>query len=108
MLPDDIEGIFLEINLRKTKWLLCATYHRPSQTDGYFFDHLERALDIYTDFYNNFLLIGDFNCEETEPQLSDFLNQYNAKNLVKEKTCFKSIDNPSCIDLFITNKSSSF
>ena len=30
------------------------------------------------------------------------------KNLVKEKTCFKSIDNPSCIDLFMTNTSQSF
>ena len=30
------------------------------------------------------------------------------KNLVKEPTCFKSIDNPSCIDLFITNSYLSF
>ena len=29
-------------------------------------------------------------------------------NLVKENTCFKSIDNPSCIDLFITNSTQSF
>ena len=25
--PDDIEGIFIEINLGKTKWLLYGTYH---------------------------------------------------------------------------------
>ena len=30
------------------------------------------------------------------------------KNLVKDKTCFKSIDNPSCIDLFLTNSFQSF
>ena len=25
-LPDDIDGMFIEINLRKTKWLLLGTY----------------------------------------------------------------------------------
>ena len=28
--------------------------------------------------------------------------------MVKDKTCFKSLDNPSCIDLFITNSYQSF
>ena len=28
--------------------------------------------------------------------------------MVKEKTCFKSLQNPSCIDLFITNSELSF
>ena len=27
--PEDIEGIFVEINLRKTKWLLFGSYHPP-------------------------------------------------------------------------------
>ena len=30
--PHDIEGLFV-INLRKTKWILCGTYHPPSQND---------------------------------------------------------------------------
>ena len=30
------------------------------------------------------------------------------KNLVKEKTCFKNVTNPSCIDLFLTNNALSF
>ena len=25
--PDDIEGLFIEINLRKCKWLLFGSYH---------------------------------------------------------------------------------
>jgi len=36
------------------------------------------------------------------------MNQYNAKNLVRDKTCFKNIENPSCVDLFITNSYRSF
>ena len=36
------------------------------------------------------------------------MEDYHAKNLVKEPTCFKNPDNPSCIDLFITNSYRSF
>ena len=28
--PEDIEGIFLEINFRKSKWLFCGYFHPPS------------------------------------------------------------------------------
>ena len=28
--PDDIEGLFINLNLRKVKWLLFGTYHQPS------------------------------------------------------------------------------
>ena len=57
------------------------------------------------------MLVGDFNAEESEPCLSQFLyhNSYhNAMNIVKEITCFKNALNPSCIDLFITNNHLSF
>ena len=49
-LPGDIEGIFLEIYFRKSKWLLCEIYHPPSQTDQYFFDNTDKALDIYCSY----------------------------------------------------------
>ena len=54
------------------------------------------------------MLVGDFNAEESEPCLSQFLFEMNAKNIVKEPTCFKSLSNPSCIDLVITNSFSNF
>ena len=54
------------------------------------------------------MLFGDFNAGESEPCLSRFLYEYNAKNIVKENTCFKNVSNPSCIDLFITNNPLSF
>ena len=36
-----------------------------------------------------------------------FMNM-NLKSLVKEKTCFKSISNRTCIELFLTNNALSF
>ena len=107
-LPEDIEGIFIELNLRKHKWLLCATYHPPNQKNDYFFNHLGKAIDIYHQTYDKFLLNGDFNAEDTEPYLSQFRFEYDAKNIVSEKTGFKSKGNPSCIKLFITNSPNSF
>ena len=80
---DDIEGLFVEINLRKTKWLLFGSYHPPSLPDQYYFDCVSKALDIYNEFYNKILLAGDFNAEDLEPCLESFLHQYDAKKIGK-------------------------
>ena len=45
---------------------------------------------------------------ESEACLSQFLFEYNAKNIANENTCFKNTLNLSCIDLFITNNPLSF
>ena len=36
----DIEALFIEINFRKSKWLLFGLYHSPSQSEQYFFGYL--------------------------------------------------------------------
>ena len=82
-LPNDIEGIFIELNLRKIKWLIFGTYHPPNQTDTYYFEQVGNLLDIHCQNYDKFLLIGDFNAQETGPILSQFLYEHNAKNIVK-------------------------
>ena len=40
---EDIEGIFIEVNLRTCKWLIFGTYHPPSQNDNYYFDSIANA-----------------------------------------------------------------
>ena len=97
-LPHDIEG---------KKWLLFGSYHPPSQSDEYFFHQVKKGLNLYSKFYERYMLIGDFIAEASEPCLSPFLFEMNAKNIVKEPTCYKSLSNPNCIDLVITNSSSS-
>ena len=54
------------------------------------------------------MLVLDFSAEESEPCLSQFLYECNAKNIVKKSTCFKNASNPSCVHLFITNRPFSF
>ena len=46
--------------------------------------------------------------QKIENQAHQLLFEYDAKNIASEKTCFKSKDNPSCIDLFITNSPNGF
>lgn len=107
----NIEGLFIEVNLRKTKLLLFGTYHSTHPeyglSDADYFNQIGFALDTYSN-YEKFLLAGDFNIEEEHHILKDFLFEYNSKSLIKENTCFKSIDNPSCIDLFLTNSPYNF
>ena len=105
---DDIEGLFVELNFRKVKWLLFGTYHPPSQNDIYYFNQLGKVIGTYNN-YDKILLIGDLNAEITEPCLESFLYEHDhLQNLVKENTCFKSVENPSWIDLFLTNRNMSF
>ena len=102
-----IEGIFFELNLNKHKLLLLGTYRPPSQDKDYYFNSVSKSLDLYLGNYDRFLLIGDFNTIDTDQTLVNFNNLYNSKNIVKEPTCFKNVNNPSTIDLIITNNSRS-
>ena len=54
------------------------------------------------------MLAGDFNVEESEDTLRSLMELYDSKNLVKENTRFKSVENPSCVNLFLTNCIRSF
>ena len=80
----------------------------PNQPVDYFFKAAGNALDQHLKRYENFLLLKDFKSEDTEPSLSEFLEQYEAKNIMKNKTWFKNADRPTCIDLFLTNSPHSF
>ena len=54
------------------------------------------------------ILLGDFNSELCEQSMRDFCHVHNSENVIKDKTCFKNPYNPSCVDLFITNRQKSF
>ena len=56
--PSDIEGIFVELNLKKVKWLLLVTYHPPNDSDSYYFEKISHSLDLYLHTYDKFVLTG--------------------------------------------------
>ena len=54
------------------------------------------------------VLLGDFSsCMDDSPMI-DFCETYKLRNLVKHPTCFKNPENPSCMDLLLTNRPLSF
>ena len=65
-------------------------------------------MDYYASSYDNFILLGDFKAEVTESAMEEFCELFNLKNLVKDPTCFKNPENPSSIDLILTNRSNAF
>ena len=62
-----------------------------------------RGIGFYSSKYDNFVVLGDLNTEVSNSFMEQFCASYNLKSLIKEPTCFKSVDNPSCIDLILTN-----
>ena len=104
----NIEGIFLEINLRKTKWLLFGGYNPNKLNIGNFLGKLGPILDKHMYKFDNLLLLGDFNSEMQEFRMSEFCNMYNLINLIKVPTSFKNPLSPSSIDVILTNRMKSF
>ena len=108
MIDDYFEAFYVEINIRKRKWLIGCTYNPKSSLILTHLDQIGKNLDKYVLTYSNFLLLGDLNAEPTNPTVHDFCQVYSCKNLIHENTCFKNPQNPSCIDLMLTNMPKSF
>ena len=98
------EGIFLELNLRRSRWLFFGGYNPSKGNIGNFVNDIGPILDHYMPKYDNFLLLGDFNSEMQESTMKEFTNTYNLSNLIKQPTCFKNPLHPSLIDLILTNR----
>ena len=102
--PINFEGIFFEINLKNRKWLVFGGYNPDKHHINHFLSNMGPILDFYMAKYDNFLLLGDFNSEMSDTRMIDFCETYNLNNLIDEPTCFKNPQNPSTIDLILTNR----
>ena len=60
-----------------------------SQKDKNYIYHMSNMIDTYHRVHNKFLLPRDFNAQDTEPYLSQFLFEQDAMNLVNEKKLFQ-------------------
>ena len=65
-------------------------------------------MDSCIDNYDDFLIVGDLNSEIGESSMHDFCNRYNLHSLCHKSTCYKNLEKPSCIDIFLTNSLKSF
>ena len=69
-------------------------YLSPSQSDQYYFDNIDKALDVYCQ-YEKIMLVGDFNAQIGEKCFGDFLFQLELESVNDKPTCYKNPDKPS-------------
>ena len=102
---DNLELLFVEVNIRKRKWLLGCSYNPHKNNISNHLQHLNKGLDVYLRSYGNILIMGDLNSGVTENCLNVFCNANSLKTINRGPTCFKNL---SCIDLFLTNRQQCF
>ena len=107
-IKDNLELFFVEVNIRKKKWLLGCSYNPHKNNISNHLHHLNKGLDVYLKSFDNILIMGDLNSEVSENCLNGFCNVNSLKTLNRGPTCFKNPNNPSCIDLFLTNRQQCF
>ena len=88
-LPRDIKVIPFEINLKQRKQLVVSIYRPPNQNLDYFLSSITGLLNYYLKSYEDYVIMGDFNANESNPAMETFLNQHKCKNIIKSKTCYK-------------------
>ena len=97
---DPMEGFYVEINLRKTKWLLCCSYNPNRCKIDFHLENLNRSLALYLSHYDNFIIIGDFNVEANDSAISVFSDTYDLKSLTKETIRIRTPINLLALTLF--------
>ena len=71
-------------------------------------DVITKKLDAYYSKYANVVFLGDINAAAEGIPMKSFWKSYNLTSLIKQPTCLKNSEKPSCIDLILTNKPKSF
>ena len=86
---DSIHAVPFESNLRKEEWLVISIYCPPSHNSEYFLNNLTKMIELFADTYHNYLIMGSFNMEPSDPSLKGFSSSNNLYNLIKSNTSFK-------------------
>ena len=103
-----VEAMFVEINLHNKKWLINCSYNPHKSLIENHLQAVSKPLDIFSKTYDQIVLLGDFNVEIEENHMKDFCDSYGLHSLIKQATCYKNPENPTCIDLILTNVPRSF
>ena len=102
------EAFFIEINLKKKKCLLSWSYNQNRENIENHLATLNKSLALYLSNYESLFEVGDFNVCVEEICMPGFCHTFGLKRLMKDATCYKNLENPSSIDLILTNNLRSF
>ena len=88
-IPNDIQVITFELNLRKEKWIFMCIYRPPTQNNQYFLENFSSIYDHYSSIYDSYVFLGYFDVKANCPALTSFMQSFNLFNLIKANTCLK-------------------
>ena len=71
--PKDIQVIPFELNLRKEKWMFMLICRASKQNNEYILENLLLIADHYSNIYDNYISLGDFNMETNYPALTSIM-----------------------------------
>ena len=90
-LPSDIAAIFIEMNIKSKKWLLCCTYNPNKVLIENHLRQPQKQLETTSERYEHFLIMGDFNADVSDPSITSFCTLFKLKNIAKEPPCYQKI-----------------
>ena len=100
----DFEGIFVELNFRKKKVLLCCFCNPHKNLISNHLNILGKIFDAQMKIYDNFLIVGDFKSEITESAMENCCRTYHLHNLLKDSIVYRFTSNKlSQVTFKITN-----
>ena len=85
---------------------MISIYRPPSQNSEFFINSLTNAIDHFTEIFDIYIIIVDFNLEPSSTTLNPFVESNGLYDLIKGYTCFKG--KGSLIDFIVTNRKFSF
>ena len=91
------------MNIKCKKWFLCCTNNPKKSLIENHLQQLQEQLEVFSERYEHFLIMRDFNTDVSDHSITLFYTLFKLKSIVKEPKCYKNPENPSCIDLFLTN-----
>ena len=100
----NIENLSVEINLQKRKWFFNGSYNPHKSKILNHLNYLNLVFNKYSKVYDNFIFMGDFNVTMSDKAMEDFYSLNNLESLISKPTCYKNHENPTCIDLILTNR----
>ncbi|CAG2236062.1 unnamed protein product [Mytilus edulis] len=107
---NSVESICVDLFVNNRKWLITGLYRPPSMSNSEFSKDFIDTFDKASTKYDNILMLGDLNYDmlvnEKSNTLKDACDVCDLTNLVHEPTCHTKGNNPSLIDVVLTNKSS--
>ena len=99
----------MQLRFTKTnpRWLFLCICKPLSQSEIEYTNKLSLVIDHYLPKYENLILIRDFNYSAENYHLDAVIQDYNLNILINKPTWLPS-NNPTCIDLILTNRKNLF